>query len=80
MSSIVLLRGTLPVDLNDTSSVLTVRGGPSIEDGVFGEDACEEEGELFLGAGDVSNFDRAGGLLLLPFVLLLLLLLLLALC
>lgn len=71
MSSIVLLRGTLPVDLNDTSSVLTVRGGPSMAEGVFGEDAWEEEGELFLGAGDVETLDRAGGLLLLLFVLLL---------
>lgn len=71
MSSIVLLRGTFPVDLNDTSSVLTVRGGPSIEEGVFGDDAWDEEGELFLGTGDVDTFDKAGGLLLLLFELLL---------
>lgn len=49
MSSIVLLRGTLPVDLKVTSSVFTVRGGPSVA-GVLGEEACEDEGEaLFVG-------------------------------
>lgn len=36
MSSIVLSRGTLPVDVNLTSSVLMVLGGPSLLFGVFG--------------------------------------------
>lgn len=39
MSSMVLLRGTFPVDLNETSSDFTVRGVASIEDGVFGDEA-----------------------------------------
>lgn len=41
INSIVLLRGTFPVDLYVTSSVLTVRDTPSLP-GVFGEEACEE--------------------------------------
>lgn len=41
-----------------------MRGGPSTEDGVLGEEACDDAGETFLGEGE-GMFDRAGGLLLL---------------
>lgn len=61
INSMVLLRGTFPVDLKDTSSVFTVRGGPSVT-GVFGDEAWEETGDIFFIVGDSIRMDVGAGL------------------